>query len=280
MADETVQEADISDPELTFRYGWMLTVRNIALGILPAAYVIGFMAWGRHLYDYRLGWVSAPPERLLALGFAALVLGLMVAFALVMAHQAYRKACRRGWRSTWVLLVYPVAGALGVLACYFIGQGFDMLEENTYSPWLYAMQGVLLGVAVPALAALLNRLFAKDKHLHKDEEDVTVLVVGTFVMVAMISFPLIFMEDLAPEFGGTFPEVAILEIEPDGLTPVVRRNLLENVNETSGFGYTVPVFVLATTSDSFLVRNGTMDPRAGPLFEIPRRSVSAVGWFY
>lgn len=262
----------------------LAVAKNVAIGILPVAYVLGYYAWSKHNLDYGLGWVSAPPERYLALGLTALFLGASVGIFVVGARML--SWAMRKWKMPYrslALAAYPLCGALA-FSLYFSFLGvIDVVDGRSlhwYSP-------PIVGAFTVSFAGGLW-FFAErppawtGSKTERPRKGAIVVTTPLLISAALggLIFPLFFMDAVQSDFGGTTPSLAIFEIRQEDVTPALRVGLLDGWNATHPVEETRLLWVLSSSADSYLVRDAEGNPHDGVLIQIPASKVAAIRWVF
>jgi hypothetical protein len=257
--------------------------RDIGLGILPVAYVLGFLSWSNHNLRLKLGWVPASLERYLALGFMAVLVAVLLAASLLALQWLYRALRIKGRKWAWVVwILVPLAGSLSFIAYGLVLSAVDiLLPERSYIWILLSFLGALSGILVQAASSGAEWALARGPGPRIKLRESNGEVVATLPVLFSLLIGTLASSDLSShinsEFGGTAPAIAKFEVQGEGIVRLQWLGMVESWNATSGLAVTTPLYVFSS-DNGYLVRNGTSEPENGPLYEIDKASVLTIHW--
>lgn len=257
--------------------------RDIALGAVPAAFVMGFISWAAYARNLGLGRLPAGYEQYVSLGIiglattAVLLLGFVIAVAFT---EVFSSMMARS-----LLLPFSVAifGGLSMLFVALILEGLTLARASSDLYIISFLLGALTMFLVWLTIIWLQVCGTGIYFFDQGEDEGRSLVITwplliTAFYVATIALPVGMAGEIDPAFGGPSPRVAVLELERSALSNVTGSLLVPNwENATASVVHSEKVWVFGSSSARYLVRLHS-DIANAPLIELNGRVVLAIYW--
>lgn len=282
-------------------------VRDISIALLPAAYIMGFLAWSVHATRLGLGFIALDGVRYLVVGtgilFVLAISGMVVwAYWMLIPDEWHRTRSRQPTLNIVFWAFMPALALYAGMTMFLVLLGaFQGIHIN-------ALQLMLLGGVVGGLAAigyllvqltnisvsLLSNLVRnrwrrrhQDRHMPRRVPRTrriiprwltSDLAVSTAIAVLMlpISFGYLVLGEIEQDIGGGRPRTATLEMNPADLSPDLQQALF--IEPSNQIMQTVPVEVLHDDQHRILIRASTAASANDPLYDISRHIVHGVVW--